>query len=285
VNLDWSAVLVRALGLTCLYQAAGAAFFLGLVARDLPALRVRVGRLAVFAAVPGIAFILMQAPLAAARMAGDYSGLTDGTLLQLAWHASHGVANAVQVTGLALIVVSLQPRRKFVAAAVLGAVLAACALVLTGHTSVNPQRVWLAPLLCLHLLLVAFWFGALAPLWLAIAHEAPAAAAGVLRQFSALATWLVPGIALAGLAMALMLIKDVAVLRRPYGLLLLAKLGLFALLMVLAAVNRWRLTPALAASVAPARSALRRSIVAEYLLITVVLAVTAMLTTLYSPDD
>jgi putative copper resistance protein D len=75
------------------------------------------------------------------------------------------------------------------------------------------------------------------------------------------------------------------VLRRPYGLLLRAKLGLFALLMVLAAVNRWRLTPALAASVAPARSALRRSIVAEYLLITVVLAVTAMLTTLYSPDD
>jgi copper resistance protein D len=285
VNPDWSAVAVRALGLTCLYQAAGAAFFLALFTHELPELRARTCRLAVFAAVPGIALLLMQAPLAAARMAGDYSGLTNSTLLQLAWHGSHGLAIAVQVTGLALIVVSLHGRRKFVTAAVPGAVLAACALVLTGHTSVNPQRAVLAPLLCVHLLVVAFWFGALAPLWLAIAHEAPADAAAVLRRFSALATWLVPGIALAGLAMAFVLIDDVAVLRRPYGLLLLVKLCLFALLMVLAAVNRWRLMPALDAAAGRARRAVQRSIVAEYLLITTVLAATATLTTLYSPDD
>jgi putative copper export protein len=285
VNPDWVAVAVRALGLTCLYQAAGAALFIALFTRELPDLRARIGRLAVLTAVPGMALILMQAPLAAARMAGDYSGLTNSTLLQLAWHSSHGLANAVQVTGLALIVVSLHARRKSVAAAVLGAVLAACALVLTGHTSVNPRRALLAPLLCVHLLVVAFWFGALAPLWLAIANETPADAARVLRRFSALASWLVPGIALAGLAMALLLIDAVAVLRRPYGLLLLAKLGLFTVLVVLAAVNRWRFTPALQAPAVPARRALQRSIVAEYLLIITVLAVTATLTTLYSPDD
>jgi putative copper export protein len=188
-----------------------------------------------------------------------------------------------------LIAVSLHSRRNsrrmWVAVAVLGAVLAACALVLTGHTSVNPRRALLAPLLCVHLLVVAFWFGALAPLWLALAHEAPADAARVLRRFSALATWLVPCIALAGLAMALVLIGELAVLRRPYGLLLLAKLGLFGVLMVLAAINRWRFRPALEAAVPPARRALQRVIVAEYLLITAVLAVTAALTTLYSPDD
>jgi putative copper export protein len=168
VNPDWVAVAVRALGLTCLYQAAGAAFFIALFARELPDLRARIGRLAVLTAVPGMALILMQAPLAAARMAGDYSGLTNGGLLQLAWHSSHGLTNAVQVTGLALIVMGLQARRKSVAAAVLGAVPAACALVLTEHTGVNPRRALLAPLLCVHLLVVAFWFGALAPSWLAL---------------------------------------------------------------------------------------------------------------------
>ena len=285
MNPDWAAVAVRALALTCLYQAAGAAFFIALFGRELPGVRARIARLAVLAAMSGIALILLQAPLAAARMAGDYSGLIDSSLLQLAWHASHGMANAVQLAGLALIAVSLHGQRKSVAAAVLGAALAACALVLTGHTSVNPQRALLAPLLSVHLLVVAFWFGALAPLWLTIQHEAPADAARVLRRFSALATWLVPCIALAGVAMAFLLIGQLAVLRRPYGLLLLAKLCLFALLMVLAAVNRWHFTPALEAAVPPARRALQRIIVAEYLLIITVLAATAALTTLYSPDD
>src|SRR3546814_8278467 len=36
--------------------------------------------------------------------------------------------------------------------------------------------------------------------------------------------------------------------RSPYGQLLLAKLALFALMLALAAANRWRLTPALAAA-------------------------------------
>ncbi|HEY2419489.1 MAG TPA: CopD family protein [Steroidobacteraceae bacterium] len=285
MNPDWAAVAVRALGFACLYQAAGAAFFIALFGRGLRDIHERICRLAVSAAVPGMALILMQAPLAAARMAGDYSGVTNGSLLHLAWHASSGIANAVQVAGLALIVVGLHGRRgNSVAAAVLGAVLAACAPVLTGHTSVNPQRALLAPLLAVHLLAVAFWFGALAPLWLAIAHEAPADAARLLRRFSALAAWLVPCIALAGLAMAFLLIDHLAVLRRPYGLLLLVKLCLFALLMVLAAVNRWHFTPALEAAV-PARRSLQRSIVTEYLLITAALVATAVLTTLYSPDD
>jgi putative copper export protein len=77
----------------------------------------------------------------------------------------------------------------------------------------------------------------------------------------------------------------VAVLRRPYGLLLLAKLSLFVLLMGLAALNRWRFTPALEAAPQSARRALQRSIVAEYLAITVVLAMTATLTTLFSAED
>jgi len=63
-------------------------------------------------------------------------------------------------------------------------------------------------------------------------------------------------------------------------LILIAKATVFALLLILAALNRWRFTPALAA----ARGALRRSIVTEYLLIAGVLAMTAVLTSLYSPE-
>jgi copper resistance protein D len=284
VNPDGIAVAARALALLCLYQSAGAVFFLALFERELPHghARARVRRLARIAALCAMVLVALLAPLMAARMAGDLSGLFNGALLRVAWHSSNAMAQAVQLLGLILIVIGL-PAIKPVA--VLGAVLACCALVLTGHTSVNPQRALLAPLLTVHLLIVAFWFGALAPLWLALRHETLPDAAALLQRFSRLAAWLVPGIALAGVSMAFVLIDDVAVLHRPYGELLLAKLCVYILLMGLAAMNRWRFTPALNAAPQSARRALQRSLVAEYLGIALVLAMTATLTTLFSPDD
>ena len=94
-----------------------------------------------------------------------------------------------------------------------------------------------------------------------------------------------PLIAVAGVAMAWILTGGPGIFRHVYGELLLLKLLLFGLLMVLAAGNKWRLVPALAA---PARavnaaSALRRSVAAEFVLMAGVLTVTATLTTLYSP--
>ena len=176
--------------------------------------------------------------------------------------------------------------------AVIGATLAAVALTLTGHTSVNPMRVWLAPLLAMHLLVAAFWFGALWPLWLMLRHETAAAAQATLRRFSQIAIWLVPCIAVAGIGMGFLLIDSWSTFRRAYGLILIAKASVFALLLALAALNRWRFTPALVSGITPtptptpttARGALQRLIVTEYLLIAGILAMTAVLTSLYSPE-
>ena len=84
--------------------------------------------------------------------------------------------------------------------------------------------------------------------------------------------------------MAFMLAPDVSVLRRPYGELLAAKVIGFGLLLGLAALNKWRWVPALAAGETAARAALRRSIATEYALIAAVLSITAVLTAFYSPE-
>src|SRR5258706_536957 len=121
---------------------------------------------------------------------------------------------------------------------------------------------------------------AIAGLLLVLLHpalEAPRMAGG----FSAIAGWLVPLILVVGLGMAWILAGSLAVLRQPYGQLLIAKIVGFALLMLLAAANRWRLVPALAAG-SPV-SALRRSILMEIALLVAVLSTTAVLTTYYSP--
>src|SRR4029077_14399767 len=97
--------------------------------------------------------------------------------------------------------------------------------------------------------------------------------------------WLVPLIPLAGLGMAAVLLPDFAALLAPYGLLLGAKLMLFAALMGLAALNKLRLSPALARGEPAALPRLRRSLAAEYVLICAVLSVTAALTGFFSPSQ
>jgi putative copper export protein len=111
--------------------------------------------------------------------------------------------------------------------------------------------------------------------------ESPETAARLVESFSRKATWLVPIILLAGIALAAMLLPGLQAFTQPYGQLLLAKLALFVFLMVLAALNKWRFGPELAAGTA---GAFKRTVLVEYIAICVVLAVTATMTTLYSPE-
>lgn len=279
---DVLSVTVRALAFIALFQAVGAAFFLTGFARQLAISFVDIRRLALIAASCGVFLVFTHLTLDATRMAGEYSGLWDRELQQLAWRSGSGWAQLTQAAGLLLVLLAL--RRSVHWCASLSGAIAVTGFLLTGHTSAHALRAMLAPLLGLHLLIVAGWFGALAPLLIVIRKEAKPMVALIVARYSAIAALLVPLIALAGLSMAWLLTGSVTVLRRPYGELLMIKLILFSLLMALAAWNKWRLTPALALGEARAAVALQRSIIAEIILIAVVLSVTAALTSLYSPD-
>lgn len=279
---DVLSVTVRALAFIALFQAIGAAFFLAGFARQLAISFVDIRRLALIAASCGVFLVFTHLTLDATRMAGEYGGLWDRELQQLAWSSGSGWAQLTQVAGLLLVLAALKRSAHWYAS--LGGTIALAGFLLTGHTSAHALRAVLAPLLGLHLLIVAGWFGALAPLLIVIRREAKPMVALIVARYSAIAGLLVPLIALAGLSMAWLLTGSLTVLRRPYGELLMVKLILFSLLMALAAWNKWRLTPALALGEARAAVALQRSIIAEIILIAVVLSVTAALTSLYSPD-
>jgi putative copper export protein len=294
VNPDLLSAGVRALAFVALFQATGVALFLAGFGRLLTAAQAGVRRLGLIAAAAGVVLVLAHLSLDPARMAGDFAGVWDPDLQQLAWHSSSGLSQVTQIVGLLVVLAALSlsgPHNTAPqAGAVIGAVIAIGAFLLTGHTSTHPLRALLAPLLALHLLIVAFWFGALLPLAMATRIETPATAVRILRRFSRVAAVLVPLIGAAGLAMAFILCPGLGVLRQPYGQLLLAKLGGFVVLLALAAWNRWRLVPALAlaadtgAAAARRRSALQRSIATEYLLIVAVLCITDVLTTFFSPS-
>jgi putative copper resistance protein D len=282
---DVVSVILRALSFVLLFQAAGAAIFVALFDRRLASSRGAVRRLGKAAAIAAIVIVAAHYALEAARMAGEMSGVWDPTLQGMMWNSPARAALICRLAGLLLIAAGLQgssPRSTIVAVG--GAVLVTLAFTLTGHTSVNAHRGVLATLLMLHLLVVAFWFGALWPLYAASLRETPARASDIIDRFTAVATWLVPVILLAGIVMAVLLLPSLSALSEPYGELLIAKVVGFAVLMGLAAANKWRLAPALVNGAVQNGRWFRRSVAAEYVLIAAVFTITAVMTSLFSPE-
>lgn len=281
---DAISVLVRALSFVALFQAAGAGLFIALFRNDVANSLSTIRRIGLVSALAGVAFVTGHYLLEAARMAGELSGVLDMSLQRLVFDSAMSVAWALRTLGLVLIAVGLMRdgSREFMWS-LLGTALALIAFSLVGHTAAHIARGWLMVLLVAHLLVVAFWFGALAPLYVATLKEPMPQASHVVERFSRLALWLVPIIFIAGALMTWVLVDRWAAFTESYGQLLLAKVAGFTLLMGLAALNRWRLGPSMISRPGAVVS-LRRAIAIEYVLIVLVLMITALMTTLFSPE-
>jgi len=281
--VDTLSVTLRALGFLALFQAAGIALFLALHADQLRATGQALRHLAVLAALIAAVLLVAQYALEAARMSGELGGVMDPTLQGLVLRSTTSVTLSWRLLGLALIAWGV--RRGGASAALTGIVIFLAAFTFVGHTSNDPRRWLLSPVLLAHLFAVTFWFGARLPLYAGSLREAAEIRARVVEQFSARALWLVPGLLLAGVILATLLLPDLAALRKPYGELLIVKVIGFSVLMLLAALNRWRFAPALRLDDAAAGRRFRATLVAEYGLIAAIVCVTAVLTTFYSPES
>ena len=275
---------IRGLAFALLFQACGAVFFLALfgsmIDRSAPPIR----RLALTAALCGFAVVGIHLLLDASRMTGEYAGLLDTDMQRFALTTPAAVARMLQMAALLAIAFGMWTWQSAGGPiALMGALIAVAAFMLAGHTATHPWRLILAPLLLLHLLVVAYWFGSLVPLCLALRRESANVAADVVAAFSRRAIWLVPVLALAGIALLLGIVRGIPRFDEPYGALILAKASAFAVLMGIAGLNKLRLVPAMARGQQSARNALQASIAIEAVIIVGVLVTTAVLTTFYSP--
>jgi putative copper resistance protein D len=134
----------------------------------------------------------------------------------------------------------------------------------------------------LHMLGVSLWLGGLIPLAMLVSRAshsshggAPTAARAISVSFGNIALLAVGTIIISGIATTALEVRDVSDLTTgTYAGLLAVKLGLFCLMLVLAAVNRLQLVPRLAASnPGPAAIRLWWSILAELALGLVILLV------------
>lgn len=279
--------VLRALSFILEFQAAGAVFFAAAFGPALTLSASSIRTLARVSATAAVCTVALQYVLEAARMAGEMSGVFDDRLQALTWNSNVGGSFVVRELGLLLIIAGtrvVSTIRGFALVGVAGGILVASSFALMGHTTTHAHRSILAPLLLAHLLIVAFWFGALWPLCLVTLRESRERAARVVGLFSGAALWLVPVILIAGLAMAAQLLPNFAALRATYGQLLIVKVAVFAALLLLGALNKWRFGPALAGTNLQAGRAFRSVVITEYVLIAAVLGVTAVMTAFFSPE-
>jgi copper transport protein len=147
-------------------------------------------------------------------------------------------------------------------------------LASSGHASTaSPQ--WLTrPVMFLHAVGIVYWVGALLPL-LALARDQTQTLLATLNRFSRAAVPVVGVLVLTGLALAVIQLESFhALLDTKYGWILSAKVVLVVVLLGLAALNRFRLTPVLETDPRNTRP-LVRAILIECVLVMGILAVVA----------
>lgn len=301
---DWPLIAVR----WALYVDLGVLF--GVPLFGLYALRAEerakllpFGTLIAALAVAGAVLSVAGFALTAAAMTGTgLGGLDRGALAMLLSETNMGWAFTVREIALILTLICTLllirwPVPLLTAATLLGAI-AVASLAWSGHAAASEGNAGAVHLVAdiVHLLAGSAWVGALFGfVGLIVSKDASRERLRTSRRalagFATIGTIIVSLIVLTGVVNGIVLVgvENVASLTTSlYGQLLLVKLGLFACMLLHAASNRFRHTPALAAALenggsAVAVSALRRSLVIEVVLGVAILALVAWLGTLAPP--
>lgn len=234
-------------------------------------------------------------------MAGDpAAGLDPSTLRDVLTGEAFG-ASIVARAGAGflafVLLLALRPGRTLWAAATLLGGVSLAALAWSGHGGADEGTAGVvhAGADVIHLLAAGVWLGALAGFLALLAERSREAAQvaalqGALHRFSGVGSLVVAAIVASGLVNSWFLVGlnhlgDM--LGSPWGWLLLVKLALFAGMLGFAALNRFRLTPNLAAALpgdaAPELRALSRSIALETATGVAILALVAVLGVLAPP--
>lgn len=240
--------------------------------------------LALFAVLTAIAATAVRVLVQAGRLMDDgIAGMLDPEIIAISLEGPLGQSSYVRIGGLILLFIAVIARPLRAPATLFGVILVAGSFALTGHAIREPQ--WLlGGIITFHLLAVSYWFGALPPLYkLAHPDRDGEHAAEIADRFGKQASIIVPMLIAAGVAFSWILLDGPAALfGTNYGFMLLGKIGIVAVVLIFAAINKLKLVPDLAQSAPGAAVRFRRSLRWEGLAFLAVFAVTAVLTTSFT---
>lgn len=177
-TLTWVSILVKALAYAATLSAVGAVLVLACLRELSDSGRASLRRTAVLAAVAAAVFTVLRLPIRASfLMGGTLNGAMDPMMLGMVSESPLGTSVAVRLAGLGLILCVIWRVRLGLWLALSGAVLSSASFALRGHALGEPQMI-LGALITLHILCLAFWIGAFAPLVRSARSDPPARAGG-----------------------------------------------------------------------------------------------------------
>ena len=269
---------VRVVMYVALFVGAGGAFFAAWIA-DGAARRA------------WIAFVL-AAGLVAVALSVGLQGLDaldlplSGLQHKLPWEAglatSYGATAVTAALALLVAVFGCVAKSASTARALslVGVIGAGLALSLSGHASTAAPQLLNRPAVFLHAVCVAFWIGSLLPLCLAVGSartRGPHSVGAQLERFSRAIPLVIVLLVASGLWLAFVQLDRIAALwTTSYGQLLACKLACVAVLLALAAANRYRLVPRFETAAAAAARPLATTIAFELAIALLILSVVAL---------
>ncbi|MBV9557785.1 MAG: CopD family protein, partial [Pseudolabrys sp.] len=196
-------------------------------------------------------------------------------VLNAGLRTSYGLSALIAAASLAAALVSLHITALGRALAFTAAIGVACALAASGHAS-NATPQWLMrPSVFVHAMAILFWAGSLVPL-LGL-YSGRGQHRSLLARYSNIIPYAVGLLLLTGLILSIVQVREPAALwKTAYGQVFLVKLFLLAALALLAAYNRFWLTPGLLRGTKRTGDKFRRSLIAEIACILLIFAVVAL---------
>ncbi|WGX98521.1 copper resistance CopC/CopD family protein [Nocardioides sp. L-11A] len=281
--------IVQGLDYAALLLAGGLAVFLSWTARGVRLsgqVRRRLVRV-----LRGSALVAVLAAAAAVPLAGAYQlgsglgGVLDPSSFDPGLVQDDLQVLALQVAGLGVAAWAAGQGRSSLVVDLVTA-LAVWSPALVGHTRAYEPSMLLVVTDALHLSAGAVWLGGLAGLVLTLPSIAgrPKDAAHLLTRFSALAAGLLAAMALTGVLLGWRIVGSwTRLVEETYGRLLLVKVAVVLVVVAIAAYNRFRLVPRVGRDGGHderrrATGLVRRTVLAEAMLLVVVLGVTGFLT-------
>ena len=230
-------------------------------------------------ALIGLIAAIVNYTLLSARLVDDIAGAFDSEMLAILWRAPVGAALLMRAIGFAIIVVGLCWRKVSKILMFIGCLVVIASFTQASHVADTGSI--LSPILLLvHLIGISMWVGILLPLYKLSANPAQiTVAADIAYRFGRFAVFFVPVLLIAGGWLAYQLVgSPTSLFTTNYGQTLIAKTVIVGGLLLLAAMNKLNFVPALRTGDSTALQRLKRTVLAEIVLVAFILAATAALT-------
>ena len=215
----------------------------------------------------------------AGNLGGEIQSIFEIDLIELSFETIQGRSYLLLIVGFIFLFFSYYFQRNFMNAFnIIGTVLILISFIVIGHSL--SQGIYTQILLLIHLFCISYWLGSFLPLRHMCNIKKYKNLYFVAHNFGVYATFYVGLLIITGLTFSYFLLGGISpIITSTYGNVLLCKLLFVSFILIIGAINKFKLVPNIKANLNEGQNKLKRSINIEFMLTLLILFLTSILTT------